>query len=195
MPLEATARHACVGAVPCAQRDIVRLRLRAVSFVEAIRTLNALKRRRVIRDYVLIGAVASTVYMEPMFTEDLDVIVLVDSDSEYMQVFQKVTQASDKVEGMHQVISGVPVQMFPTTINLLYRDTLDYARVARIGNTRVKVASPEHLILLCLEAFRPKDRYRISQLFASADTRKLHQLMRRFDDEKGTLAQRLKQIC
>ena len=50
-----------------------------MSFADAVRVLNVLKRRRVIRDYALIGAVAATAYMEPMFTEDLDIIVLADT--------------------------------------------------------------------------------------------------------------------
>ena len=53
-----------------------------MSFTEAFRALNGLKRRKVIRDYVVIGAVAATTYMEPVFTEDVDVIVLVDTDEE-----------------------------------------------------------------------------------------------------------------
>ncbi len=34
-----------------------------MSFSEAIRSLNVLKRRRVIRDYAIMGAVAATAYM------------------------------------------------------------------------------------------------------------------------------------
>ena len=41
--------------------------------------------------------------------------------------------------------------MFPTTIKPIYRDALANARQTRIGNVRVKVASPEHLVVLALE--------------------------------------------
>ena len=61
-----------------------------MSFTDAFRVLNGLKRRLVIRDYVVIGAVAATAYMEPIFTEDIDIIVLVDSDEEYLSTFRRI---------------------------------------------------------------------------------------------------------
>lgn len=162
-------------------------------FADAIRTLNSLKRRRIIRDYALIGSVAATAYMEPIFTEDLDIIVLVETDEEYMQVFRRVAEFADGSEGMHYILNDVPVQIFPSTTTPLYRDTLEQARPARVGNLRVKVASPEHLVLLSLEAFRDKDRFRILRLLPVADKDRLHTLLARFDDEK-TLAHRLQSL-
>ena len=50
---------------------------RAMPLVDAIRALNHLKQRGVIRDYVVFGVVAATVYMEPVLTQDLDINVLV----------------------------------------------------------------------------------------------------------------------
>ena len=61
-----------------------------MSFTDAFRVLNGFKRRRIIRDYVVIGAVAATAYMEPIFTEDIDIIVLVDSDEEYLSTFRRI---------------------------------------------------------------------------------------------------------
>ncbi|MGH9341963.1 MAG: hypothetical protein ACRD1R_20835 [Acidobacteriota bacterium] len=124
-----------------------------MSFTDAIGILNLLKRRKIIRDYVLIGAVAATAYMEPIFTEDLDVIILVDNDEEYAQTFRQVAEFAEGLDGLHHILSGVPVQMFPTTLKPLYRDTLDKAHLARIGYQRVKIPSSEHLILLYLETF------------------------------------------
>jgi predicted nucleotidyltransferase len=95
---------------------------------------------------------------------------------------------------MHYVLGGVPVQMFPSTTKPLYRDTVEKARTARIGNLRVKVASPEHLIVLYLEAFREKDQFRIHHLLRVADETRLHSLLERFDDEKRTLTRRLQEL-
>ncbi|PKB84032.1 MAG: hypothetical protein BZY88_00990 [SAR202 cluster bacterium Io17-Chloro-G9] len=164
-----------------------------MGLADSIRVLNNLKRRRVIRDYALIGSVAATSYMEPIFTEDLDIVVLVNTDEEFQQLFLQVTSYSDGMEGMHHVLGGVLVQLFPTTIKPLYEDTLHDARRARVGNLRVKVASPEHLVLLALEAFRERDRFRITALRPSVDERKLNGLLRRFD-ETGTLTSRLQTL-
>ena len=162
-----------------------------MSFTEAFRALNGLKRRKVIRDYVVIGAVAATTYMEPVFTEDIDVIVLVDTDEEYRSTFLAISRHAEAQDGMHQVLGGVPVQLFPSTTMPLYRDTLEGARQVRVGNLRVKFASAEHLIILYLLAFRERDHLRIRSLLRNIDEGQLRYLLERFDDGEGTLTGRL----
>lgn len=160
-------------------------------FTEAFRVLNGLKKRKFIRDYVVIGAVAATTYMEPVFTEDIDVIVLVDTDEEYRSTFAAISEIADGQVGMHQVLGGVPVQLFPSTTMPLYRDTLEGARKVRVGNLRVNIASAEHLILLYLLAFRERDHLRVRNLLRNIDEGRLRYLLERFDDGEGTLAGRL----
>jgi hypothetical protein len=118
-----------------------------MSFFEALRALNGLKRRRIIKDYAVIGAVAATAYMEPVFTEDIDVIVLVDTDQKYRRTFGRIAELAEGQDGMHQVLGGIPVQLFPSTVMPLYRDVVENARQIRIDNIRAKVATAEHLIL------------------------------------------------
>ena len=165
-----------------------------MSFSDSFRVLNGLKRRRVIRDYAVIGAVAATAYMEPMFTEDLDIIILVDTDEEYLGTFRRISELSEGQQGTHQTLGGVPVQMFPTTTMQLYQDALDAAHAARVGGLRVKMVTAEHLILLYLEAFRDKDQMRIRLLLPVADMDQLHILLDRFDDEENRLAGRLQSL-
>ena len=173
-----------------------------MSFTDAFRVLNGLKRRKIIKDYVVIGAIAATAYMEPIFTEDIDVIVLVDSDEEYLRAFDRmdewangrVGELAEGQEGMHHILGGVPVQMFPSNTKPLFRDVLDQALPVKFGRLRSKFASAEHLILLYLEPFREKDRLRIMNIMPNADLPKLRDLVRRYDDEKGTLARRLQEL-
>ena len=162
-------------------------------FSDAIRALNQLKRRRVIRDYALMGAVAAAAYIEPIFTQDLDVVILVDTDEEYLNTFRRVVEEAEGIDGMHVIFAGVPVQLFPTTISALYHDTVDSSRPFRLGNLRVRVASPEHLVLLCLDAFREKDQLRIRSLLPKADIDTIDALLERFDDD-GTLAARFRTL-
>lgn len=165
-----------------------------MAFVDAISALNGLKRRRVIRDYAIIGAVAATAYMEPMFTEDIDVVILVDNDEEYLRAYGVITEQAEAQEGMHHILEGVPIQLFPSTIMPLYRDAVEQANKVRIDNVRAKVATAEHLILLYLIANRPRDRLRIGYLIEDADESKLQSLMERFDDPQKTLAGRLQSL-
>lgn len=163
-----------------------------MSFSDAIRRLNELKRRRLIRDYVVIGAVAAAAYVEPVLTEDIDVVVLVDTDDEFWEAYRRVGDTAEGLEGMHHVLGGRPVQMFPSTIKPIYRDALAKARQSRIGNVRVKIASPEHLVMLALEASRYKDKLRIAELLALPDTDReaIWKLIEEFDDEERVLAER-----
>ncbi len=163
-----------------------------MSFADAIRRLNDLKRRRLIRDYVVIGAVAAAAYVEPVLTEYIDVVVLVDTDDEFWGVYRRVGDGAEGLEGMHHILGGRPVQIFPSTMKPIYRDALTKARQSRIGNVRVKIASPEHLVMLALEAFRYKDKLRIAELLAlpHTDREAVWKLIEEFDDEDGTLAER-----
>lgn len=165
-----------------------------MAFTDAIQALNVLKQRRVIRDYAIIGAVAATAYMEPMSTADLDVIVTVETDEEYLRTFGLIAENAEGQEGMHHVIGGVPVQVFPSTLMPLYRDTSENARKVRIGNMRAKVATAEHLILLGLLANREQDHFRIRRLLRNADPEQLSGLLERFDDAEKTLAARLENL-
>ena len=165
-----------------------------MGFIDAISRLNDFKRHRVIRDYAIIGAVAATAYMEPFFTEDLEIIILVDTDEEYLKAYNIIATQAENQEGMHQAFGGIPVQIFPTTTMPLYLDTVEQVIKVRINNVRAKVATAEHLILLLLLANRQRDRMRVGLLLEDADESKLHSLLERFDDQQKTLANKLQSI-
>jgi hypothetical protein len=167
-----------------------------MSFVDAIRTLNGLKRRRIIRDYIIIGAVAATAYMEPVMTQDLDVVVLVDTDQEFWETYRRVGKHADGLDGMHHMLGARPVQLFPSTMKPIYADAIEKARRTRAGNLRVKLASPEHLVLLALDAFRLKDKIRIGEMLnnGSVDRDAVRRLLEVFDDGEHTLARRFKEF-
>ena len=165
-----------------------------MAFIDAIRRLNRWKQRRLIRDYAIIGAVAATAYIEPRLTHDLDVVILVDTDEEYRQTFRALAEESEGSEGMHYIIGGVPVQVFPSTVMPLYRDAVENARKVRMGSAQAKVAPAEHLVLLSLLANRDWDRVRVRQLMQRIDEARLNSLLRRFDDAEQTLAARLAEL-
>ena len=167
-----------------------------MSFADAIRRLNDLKQCGLIRDYAVIGAVAAAAYVEPVLTQDVDVVVLVGSDDEFWETYRRVGEAAEGIDGMHHILGGRPVRMFPSTIKPIYRDTLAAAKRTRIGDAMVKVASPEHLVALALEAFRYKDKLRIAELLELPGTDKetIWRLIGEFDDEDGSLAERFRSV-
>ncbi len=158
--------------------------------------MNSLKRRRVVRDWVIYGAVAYTAHEEPIETRDLDILVTVSGDAEYFgKVFPALRELGPIVgDAATFMLHGVPVQVFPATGNPLWEDVVRGAVPAKIGDQNVKVASREHLIVLALKAFRPgKDWGRIVQLHAKADRRKLDALIKKFDT-RGELRRRLDRL-
>ena len=165
-----------------------------MAFIDALQALNRLKQRRAIRDYAVIGAVAAARYIEPMSTADLDVIVLVDTDEEYLRAFGAISEYSEGQDGMHHILGGVPVQVFPSSLIPLYHDTLAQAQQTRVGSVRTKVATAEHLILLGLLANREQDHFRIRRLLRHAHLERIGALLERYDDEENTLAARLEDL-
>ena len=165
-----------------------------MAFADAFTALNGFRRRGIIKDYAVIGAVAATAYMEPLFTEDIDVIILVESDEDYRTAFRSIADEAEGQDGMHQLLGGVPVQLFPSTILPIYRETVEQARTVRIGNLAVRVATAEHLALLYLLAFREKDRIRVRYLLQDLNQELLNGLLERFDDGENTLARRLQDL-
>ena len=147
-----------------------------------------------LRDFVLIGTVAFVAYGEAIQTFDADVVILVDSDSEYYQTLQRLAEFAEKWEGDHFYFSGTPVQVLPTTTKPLFRDAFDQAKSARVGATRVKVASPEHLIVLALERFSYKDRVKAEQLLEFTSEQRVRELLEKFHDQEGHLTTRFDRL-
>jgi len=72
-----------------------------MGFREAFNTFSTFKRQRLIRDYVVIGAVAAMAYQEPTYTGHLDLVILVDSDEEYLEVFQGLSNLAEGADHRH----------------------------------------------------------------------------------------------
>lgn len=158
---------------------------------DAIKVLNGLKRRRVLRDYMVVGAAALVIWDEPVETQDLDVAILVDSDLEYAKAWGALYKESGALWGMDKwgiMVEGVPVQMVTVDISPAYLDAFQHAVVRRIGNLRVKVATREHLAVMKALAFRPRDRGHIGMMMERGlDRRRLREILARVDaDGKAT---------
>ena len=158
-----------------------------------VKVLNQLKRRRRLKDYAIFDAVASSYYIEPIYTADIDVIVFAEADLEYISIGRELAKFAQKKLDFGFVISDTKVQIQPSSIHPLYGSALKTAKSVRIGNTRTKIVNREHLILLHLRAFRDKDIYKARFLLKRADLSHLNLLLEGFDSD-GSLKQRLQKI-
>jgi len=165
-----------------------------VALVGVLEVLNGLKKKGIIRDYAIGGGYAANYYLEPSYTYDLDILVLLDSDTDYHALYKHFRDKGNKIENVYIAIDGTPVQFLPSYISPLFTDAIKRARRITVGGARSKVIGAEHLIALFLVSFRPKDKIRILELWPLVSKRKLDEILERFEDEKTPLRQRLRRV-
>jgi redox-regulated HSP33 family molecular chaperone len=123
--------------------------------------------------YALGGAVAATVYLEPMATEDVDVFVTIATGSGSRLVtlaplYSYFKARGATVEGERLEIGGWLVQFLPPN-SALVDDALEHATPWEVEGVRVPVFSQEHLAAIALETGRLKDKVRLKGFLESPD--------------------------
>lgn len=134
--------------------------------------LNRLERDGVIRRYAVAGAVATTFYMEPLATYDLDVFVLIEAKPGKLVslagIYAYLAKRGFKAEREYVMIHSIPVQFIPV-YNRLSEEALKEAQTVEYAGEPVWVLRPEHLLAIMLQTARPKDLVRAGQLAEQAD--------------------------
>ncbi len=118
--------------------------------------------------YLVTGAIASIAYGEPRFTNDIDIVV--DMDSTHVDAFKScfpenefyldVDSMKKAIERGHQFNIIHPVSGLKVDVNISKRDDFDRSRFARIKKLNVSetksadFASPEDVIIKKLEYFK-----------------------------------------
>lgn len=159
-------------------------------FVEAFSILNALKRRKVITNWAVYGAIAYVYHAEVIFTLDIDFFITTRTEHtpslpEYRRVLRVIEEYVPMVKGGGAAtfdVRGRPMQVFQAMGDPLWESAVRNAVADMVGGEPVRIVDREHLILLALRRFsRAKDMPRIADLYETADKRKLRRLIRRFD--------------
>ena len=145
-----------------------------------IQVINRMVEGGVIRRYAVCGAVAALNYLEPMLTDDLDILVALDeaqhpAASGLMTLeplytyLRKAGHTTFEKEGI--LIHGWPVQFLPVA-NDLDAEALAQAIDIEIEGAddappiKVRILRAEHVVATALRVGRPKDRIRVSQFLA-----------------------------
>ena len=165
-----------------------------MGLLTALETLNDLKKKSIIKDYAIGGGYAVNYYLEPSYTYDLDVLVLINSDTDYHALYKHFREAGNKIENVYIMIGDLPVQFLPSFISPLFDESIKKARRITVGGVPGKVVRVEYLIALLLVSFRTKDKIHILSLLELADEKVLDEILRRFEDEKTPLCQRLERV-
>jgi hypothetical protein len=110
-------------------------------FRDVLLLLSRLKADGVVHDYAIGGAVAVSLWTEPVATQDLDVIVTLAADAHPLDPLRPLwdwfNQRGQTAEGEHVLIAGVPVQF------LMAWSPLVREAVATAAETRYDPADPQ----------------------------------------------------
>lgn len=136
-----------------------------------LQVLNELEREGVLGRYAIGGAVAAIFYMEPFATFDLDVFVVLPTQGMLVTLeplYEALRRRGYSIENECVLIEGVPVQFLPA-YNALVEEALANARESQLGETPIRVLSPEYLAAIMVQTGRPKDRQRLSVFLEQAE--------------------------
>ena len=126
--------------------------------------LNELEGTGVMSRYAIGGAMGATFYVEPLLTFDLDVFVLLPQTAGGLVTLAPLYEAlrargyAEEAECVN--IEGVPVQFLPA-YNALLEEALREACETPYEATVTRVLRAEHLVAICLQTGRDKDRERV----------------------------------
>ena len=154
-----------------------------------LQVLNELERDGALSRYAIGGAMGATFYIEPFLTFDLDIIVLLPETKGGLltltPLYDVLRTRGYAEEGECVVIEGVPVQFLPA-YNPLLEEALQEARKMQYQATSTRVLRVEHLVAICLQTGRAKDRERVRILReqATLDDKYLATILRRHQLEE-----------
>lgn len=130
--------------------------------------INQMEQDGVIGRYAIGGAIAATLYIEPIQTYDLDIFVIFPvSASGLISITPIYAYLADRgyaTKGETIEIEGWPVQFLPV-FNLLTEEGLAQAADVKFGDAPTRVLTAEHLGAIMLQTGRPKDIARLCQFF------------------------------
>jgi len=137
-----------------------------------LQVLNDLERTGVLGRYAIGGAMGAAFYVEPFLTFDLDIFVVLPQTETGMltlsPIYEALRNRSYKEEGECVVIEGIPVQFIPAYSPLL-EEALTEAVEMNYEQTPTRVFRAEHLIAVCLQTGREKDRLRVRLMREQAE--------------------------
>ena len=130
-----------------------------------LEVLNELEKHGVLSRYAIGGAMAATFYTEPFLTFDLDVFVVLPRTPGGLLTLAPVydalrTRGYSEQENECIRIEGVPVQFLPA-YNTLVEEALNEAQEIMYEDVPARVLRSEHLLAICLQTGRSKDRERV----------------------------------
>lgn len=155
------------------------------------KTLNQMVKDGIVRRWVIYGSVAYALWMVPLSTHDVDVMIPVKDDREYANTLTAMASAAGGFSsgGFAIRVADVRVEVFPSDTAPLYAAAFaDAASLKTLNGEPVLVVRPEYLAVMALAAWRTDpvrgvdDRQRARNLVATGrcDLDKVRKLVDRY---------------
>jgi len=131
---------------------------------KTLKVLNDMVEMGLIKQYAIGGGIAVLYYTEPVLTYDLDVFCLLPADKGELitlsPIYEYLQKKGYREDGEHIIIEGIPVQMIPA-YNEIIEEALNEAAEVKYQQIKTRIVRVEHLLVIMLQTYRPKDRERI----------------------------------
>lgn len=153
-----------------------------------IKVINELKKKKLIKDYAIGGAIGVLRWVEPFFTRDLDVFIIPAPESKDRNIIQFSSiydylkeKGYNKWIGQWIVIEGIPVEFIPA--EGLGEEAVENAKEIEFEGIKTKIMIPEYLIALLITAGRDKDIIKVRMLLdqAEVDAERLKIILNKYD--------------
>ena len=167
-----------------------------MAFLEAVKKLNEIKARGLIKEYAIGGAYAVNLYDVPQGTYDLDVFIIIDAENNLLDlsnIYDHFRREGAKIEQEYIFVGDMPIQFLPN-ISPLHNEAVEHAITIEYQGVPARFIDIEYAILLMLTSYRPKDILRIQGLLNKANTEKVLQLIERFGNAKNPLSERYRKV-
>jgi len=152
---------------------------------KAIKIVNELQRRRLIKKYAIGGGIATIYYVEPILTYDLDIFFIQpEEEKEIMSIssiYDFLETKGYKPHKEHIIIEDLPVQFLPA-YNELIREAIENAVEVKYKKTKTRIFRAEYLIAIMIQTSRPKDKERMIKILDEAEIEKgyLTKILRKY---------------
>lgn len=159
----------------------------------ALRILNALEVDGVIGRYAIGGSIALLFFVEPFFTEDLDIFCHLPRTGALFSlapVYERLGSLGYSSDGEFMQVEGVLVQFLLPPTDLV-EEALATAVDVHVEGVPTRIFQYEHLLAIMAETNRPRDRAKIAAALdcAEPDIEKLNDILGRYN-----LAERWRKI-